>query len=379
MSEYTEKPAVSEENAGEPAPQAGAAETSAAEPADVADAPAPKKKGKVKNILLSVLLVVVIAALACVAVNMFVPGFLDGIFNTTPLTRGGVVMTLGEYQITAEEYNHYLYPYKAEKIEAGDENYWKTNLEENAKLIEQAETFLTEKYALLSWAEERGVTATDEEVEAAIEEVKAQFETEEEFYAMLEENYVTLELYHRIVKQSLTQDNLLAALNEDETFTAVTDEDVAAYVEAQNLLGAKHIFFLTQGLEEAEIAEKKALADEILAKIEAGEAFDELMYTYSEDSGIYSYPNGYVFTEDQMVEAFSEAVKSLAVGEHSGVVESELGFHIILRTQPAAGDTILTADGSGADFQDAILSERFDAKLAEYVSSNGIKKGFGYS
>lgn len=391
MSENKEKPVVNEESADTLQAQADVAEQTAPSEAEAAveadapqtseteKAPAPKKRNKLKNILLSVLLVVVIAALACVAINMFVPGFLDGILNTTPLTRDSVVMTLGDFKITAEEYNHYLYPYKAEKVAAGDENYWKTHLEENKELIQTAEDFFIDKYAMLGWAEELGVTATDEEIETAVAETKASYETEEEFYAMLEENYVTLDLYYRLVGQSLTQNKLLEALNADETFTAVTDEEAAAYIEAQGLLGAKHIFFLTQGLEDAEIAEKKLLAAEVLAKLEAGEDFDELMYTYTEDTGLYSYPNGYVFTPDQMVEAFTEAVQALAVGEHSAIVESELGLHIILRTQPAATDYVMSADGSASTLQSLLLQERFDARLDEYVASNGIKKGFGYS
>ncbi len=348
-------------------------QTGAAEPSS------PKGGRRVRSILLGALIVVALAALVCVAISMISPGFFDGILNATPLTRDGVVLTFGDFEVTAQEYNHYVYPYKAQQVEAGNENYWKTNLEKNAELIATAEEFLTERYAQLAWAQELGVTATAEDIEKAVDEVRESYGGEEAFYDFLEQNYLTLELYNRLVGQSLTLDNLAAALQQDTAFTAVTQSDADAYVQQQGLLGAKHIFFLTQGLEDEQVAEKRALAQEVLAKLEAGEDFDSLMRTYTEDTGLLSYPNGYVFEEGAMVEAFTQAVKALQPGAHSGVVESELGFHIILRTQPGAKDMVLGLQSSTMTVEDLIVNERIDAKTAEYIASNGVKKGAGYA
>lgn len=131
-----------------------------------------------------------------------------------------------------------------------------------------------------------------------------------------------------------------------------TDAEVTAY--AQDDLGyyrAKHILLLTKNMEEqvtnedgtsgfapldeATVAEKKAKADDLLAQLRAADdpvaLFDTLMNENSEDSGLSAYPDGYTAYKGQMVPEFEEAALALKDGEISGVVESDYGYHIILR------------------------------------------------
>ena len=88
-------------------------------------------------------------------------------------------------------------------------------------------------------------------------------------------------------------------------------------------------------LDEATVAEKRKLAEDILAQLEGSSdpvaLFDDLMHQYSEDTGLSSNPNGYDAQEGQMVEPFEKASLALKEGEFSGIVESAFGYHIILR------------------------------------------------
>ena len=77
--------------------------------------------------------------------------------------------------------------------------------------------------------------------------------------------------------------------------------------------------------------EARALAQEVLDRLNAGENFEDVMNEVSEDPGLASYPNGYVFTEGQMLEPFYEAAKALGEDEVSGLVETTAGYHIIKR------------------------------------------------
>lgn len=88
-------------------------------------------------------------------------------------------------------------------------------------------------------------------------------------------------------------------------------------------------------LDEATVAEKRKLAEDILAQLEGSSdpvaLFDDLMHQYSEDTGLPSNPDGYDAQEGQMVEPFEKASLALKEGEFSGIVESAFGYHIILR------------------------------------------------
>lgn len=88
-------------------------------------------------------------------------------------------------------------------------------------------------------------------------------------------------------------------------------------------------------LDEATVAEKRKLAEDILAQLEGSSdpvaLFDDLMHQYSEDTGLSSNPDGYDAQEGQMVEPFEKASLALKEGEFSGIVESAFGYHIILR------------------------------------------------
>lgn len=90
-------------------------------------------------------------------------------------------------------------------------------------------------------------------------------------------------------------------------------------------------------LDDATVAEKKALAEDILSQLNASDdpstLFDELMNEYSEDEGLADSPEGYTATLGQMVSPYEKAALALSFGQVSGIVESEYGYHIIIRDQ----------------------------------------------
>lgn len=147
-------------------------------------------------------------------------------------------------------------------------------------------------------------------------------------------------------------------------------DELAAYIQENDILYAKHILFLTvdpttnQPLEADKVAEQKSAAEDVLKQLQNSDdlrtEFDSLMFLYSEDSGLTSNPNGYIFTANEMVEAFESATRSLEFGQISDLVESPFGYHIILRLDPAT-DT----DDVAASCQSAKMDDQITAWLEE--------------
>ena len=186
-------------------------------------------------------------------------------------------------------------------------------------------------------------------------------------------NALTQDLFSRQFEASDLYNQLQNLLYGEGAAEYPADEQVLAY--AQDELGyykAKHILLKTvdtskpitdengsptgeyEPLDAAVVAEKKALAEELLAQLQAAgdkeTLFDQLMQTYSEDTaadGTVNGAEGYTAAPGQMVAPFEEAALALADGEVSGVVESPYGYHIILR---------LPLDP--ADFRDAYVAQQ---------------------
>ena len=103
------------------------------------------------------------------------------------------------------------------------------------------------------------------------------------------------------------------------------DEGAVEKYYNENYMAAKHILILA----ESEGAEKTI--KEIKRKLTYGGDFDKLMNEYSEDPGLATNPDGYVFGPGEMVEEFETAVSKLKVGKVSDIVETDYGYHIIKR------------------------------------------------
>lgn len=126
------------------------------------------------------------------------------------------------------------------------------------------------------------------------------------------------------------------------------DEAEAEKYYNDNFYAAKHILFTD-----------KATADKVLKKIRNGSDFDTLMKEYSEDPGLASYPDGYVFVTGQFVPEFENTVKELKVNKVSNVVKSDSGYHIIKRLALPEFDE-LRAEHASAAYADEKVSEHLN-------------------
>lgn len=164
---------------------------------------------------------------------------------------------------------------------------------------------------------------------------------EEQVIHMFWASMLTKELYATLNENSDLYDQLQEKHFGEDSGHSPTDAEVMAYLEEAGRYKAKHILLATidldtrQPLDEATIARKKAQADDFLAQLRGAEdpiaLFDQLMNEHSEDTGLALNPEGYTTEKGQMVAPFEEAALALKPGEISDVVESDFGYHIILR------------------------------------------------
>jgi len=217
-----------------------------------------------------------------------------------------------------------------------------------------------------------GCIPTDAQVKAARDGIAADPDTIE----LLKSGYgLTDSSIEYLALADAYYENILGAATHEPN-----EQELEQYLADQGAFCVKHILLKTvddsdQPLAEDKIAEKKAQAEDLLAQLQAAEdmpaKFDELMKAHSEDGGLAAYPDGYVFDATaSLVGGFREAALELEEGELSGIVETDYGYHIMLR-QPLPD---ASKAQYRADLRSSALREQVDAwvKEAEIVKADAL-------
>jgi peptidyl-prolyl cis-trans isomerase D len=195
-----------------------------------------------------------------------------------------------------------------------------------------------------------GVAATDAEV-------SDHFEKNKETYRIPEKRKIK---YALIDLQSLRQR------------TTVSAQDVQRYYEENKQqystpeqVRASHILLKTEGKDDAAV---KKQAEDVLAKVKGGADFAALATKLSEDetSAVKGGDLDF-FNRGAMVKEFDDAAFSMKVGETSGLVKTQFGYHIIRVTDKKPAST-RTLEESRAQIEDLLKSERAQ-KEADRVST----------
>ena len=272
---------------------------------------------------------------------------------------GGVDIHFDEYRYMFKYYETLYannYGITADLWEGNEQNFAVFKDSVKADLIEQNfGNIVAKKY---------DVTLNDEDykqVDEYMEEEKAQFESEEAFNDALKASGIKEELLRNLITSSVMCEKVYQELYGGENARLIPSDDEIKqdikdnYVRVYHLLISNEHFADTEGYEDADEAALKAaaktFAEENLAEIQAGADVYEVAQAVGDDPGMHDNPDGYLFTYGKMVPQFEEASFALKVGETSGIVETDYGYHIITRIE-----------------QDSYVEENFDEVREQYVN-----------
>lgn len=288
-------------------------------------------------------------------------GEASGVFyELTGIAPDTVVMTVSGAEITAEEYLYWLsylcasteyniisynayYGYYANLVNDDGSINWDGEFREGQTLAEyvreEAESTIRFYTAIEIMAQKYGAGLDSEDMTAiatnmnnAIQELGGQ----EQFDLYLEKLGICQSTFQDLSASSFLFDNLLLLVLEEGSDLYLKPENYNKYASY-----ADHILLMTidptsgTPVSPEEMASRKAQMDDFLAQLQASDdmltLFKQIADEYSQDTGRAENPEGYIFTPGTMVESFENAVAALEPGQISGVVESDYGYHIILR------------------------------------------------
>lgn len=209
-------------------------------------------------------------------------------------------------------------------------------------------------------SDKRRLTPTEAEIDEQMAVVRKRTEqgsgrdrkfSEDEWLAVIQQNLgLSLQEYRDQLIGGVSTQRLVAQMRPNlmQGIEPATEQEIKRFYNANiqqfvqpDMVLIQHIHFSTAGLDQAGIEQARARADEVLRELRASASFDD-MVVKSSDDGTSRYRGGelgnrYLRRDDPIVietlgAPFLEVAFTLAVGDISGVVASNVGFHILRLT-----------------------------------------------
>ncbi|CAM2880805.1 peptidylprolyl isomerase [Paenibacillus sediminis] len=207
-------------------------------------------------------------------------------------------------------------------------------------------------------ADKAGIKVTEDDINKELAKMKEGFGSDEEFKQAIENYYgMTYDQFKDQMKFQVEVRKLL------EPQVKVTDDQIKQYYEQNKAsyntpeqVKASHILVKTE-----------AEAKQILQQLKSGADFATLAKEKSIDPGSKDKGGelGY-FSRGDMVKEFEDAAFSTKVGEISGIVKSEHGYHIIKVEDHKPAHTA-TLEEKKAEIKDTLISQEVSNKYNTWI------------
>lgn len=215
--------------------------------------------------------------------------------------------------------------------------------------------------------------ASQEEIDAQINVVKQQLQEGQTLESELNKQKINEEQYRVLVGQQISLNNFFKGISSAATQPSEADikkfydENTDRFTRPAGV-EARHILFKATTEDPGELfVKKKKAARAALARVTAGEAFDKLIIELSEGPNAQ---NGGVLgflQKGNTAPEIAEHVFDLAEGEHTGVVRTQYGFHIIQVTKIHAPLTVAFEDAK-ANIEKSLFQQSKQKLIEDHVT-----------
>ena len=261
-------------------------------------------------------------------------------FPASTEEEADTVLTIGDYEVPFEQYRYFFMNFKAE-YDGGLDSYWRTHDKDEAfaEIDALARDSLLRCYATFSLALDYDIDYKSGAVQKDV--MESINNSVENTYGGLEKYLEALTAAHmnhsvyRFAMSELEVERQLFSLLKDNGDIKSDEDTVRAAIKDGEFCRAKQVLIMNDDGDDPE--ENRKTAENVLALAQLGSNFDKLVADYGEDPEMITNPTGYYFTHGELIEEFEDAAFALEIGELSDIVESPLGYHIILRLEPDEG------------------------------------------
>ncbi|MFH1580983.1 MAG: SurA N-terminal domain-containing protein [Pseudomonadota bacterium] len=280
-----------------------------------------------------------------------------------------IVAVVNDDIITFSELNQFIKPY-ADKIktlgyppEKEREMLFKVRDDILSQLIDQKLTDQEIKRFKIS--------VNEKEIDAAVERIKEiNYYTDEELRGKLAGQGLNMEEYRKNIKEQILRAKLVN--REIKSKVVITRQDVKSYYEAHSDKYCKEKKYRLKNIimkvppfaDEAKKFSIQKRMEAVLAKLKAGQPFEEMAESYSESSG--SCDLG-LFAINELSPQLQEAIKGLGTGgEFTSVFDTDYGYQIfyISEVVDSPGKSLEEAT---AEIEEKLFREIVDKKFRSWL------------
>ena len=195
---------------------------------------------------------------------------------------------------------------------------------------------------LEQYAEENGIAAAQGEIDEQMNAIVASYPSESDFESDLKEKdidreFLEYELKSQILRTKIYTDVTASIITTDELTKEYYNENRETLFAIPSRVRVSHILSIFPWVEDTSLEENDKARENTKEKIEFvekqlenGAEFGDIAREYSDDTATSGDGGDLGFiTEGQMVEEFEKTAFLLKVGEVSGIIETQFGYHIL--------------------------------------------------
>ena len=267
--------------------------------------------------------------------------FLVGSGSSAEAVVDRVVAIVNQEIITFSELEKWKGPFLAE-IKAEDRL---ERREQTRAALRKLLDRLVEEKLIDQEVKKMGLKLTGKEVEAAIEDIKQKNGmAQEQFEKALATEGVNFEGFKKEIEKQMLRMKALGLLMKTEAkpgekeFRAFYQKNMDRYRRAETFRPAHILFSVPKGATSEEIQEIRKKCEKVLERIKKGDDFGEMAALYSEDASAKNGGELGFFKKGDLIPVLEREALRLRVGEVSGIVRTDFGFHIIKLLDRKSGE-----------------------------------------
>lgn len=243
-----------------------------------------------------------------------------------------IVAVVNQEIITLSELEKWVEPLQKE-ITSEDRLHRKEQLQEfRRKILEQ----LIDEKLIDQEVKKLGIKVTSKEMDGVVEEIKRRngFSQEDMEKALAREG-LTVDAFKKQVEKGLQRRKLIQSAVKavskpgEKELRELYQNNTEKYRTPVSFRPGHILFVIPKEATPGEIRQIRKKCQGVLDKIRRGEDFRELAILYSEDVSAKDGGDLAYFKKGELLPGLEKEILRLNVGEVSGIVQTEFGFHIV--------------------------------------------------